>query len=140
MKKLGISLYVEKSNLEEMKTYIDKAQKAGFSRIFSCLLSVNESVEKIKSDFSIINQYAHEKGFEIFVDVSPKVFDKLNISYQDLTFFKEIGADGIRLDAGFSGSEEALMTFNSQGLKIEINMSNDTHYIDTIMDYCPNRS
>ena len=32
------------------------------------------------------------------------------------------------------------MTFNSQGLKIEINMSNDTHYIDTIMDYCPNRS
>ena len=140
MKKLGISLYVEKSNLEEMKTYIDKAQQAGFTRIFSCLLSVNESADKIKSDFSIINQYAHEKGFEIFVDVSPKVFDKLNISYQDLTFFKEIGADGIRLDAGFSGNEEALMTFNPQGLKIEINMSNDTHYIDTIMDYCPNRS
>ena len=67
--------------------------------IFSCLLSVNESADKIKSDFSIINQYAHEKGFESFVDVSPKVFDKLNISYQDLTFFKEIGADGIRLDA-----------------------------------------
>lgn len=41
MKKLGISLYVEKSNLEEMKTYIDKAQQAGFTRIFSCLLSVN---------------------------------------------------------------------------------------------------
>lgn len=140
MKKLGISLYVEKSNLEEMKAYIDKAHQAGFSRIFSCLLSVNESIDKIKSDFSMINQYAHEKGFEIFVDVSPKVFDKLNISYQDLTFFKDIGADGIRLDAGFSGNEEALMTFNPQGLKIEINMSNDTHYIDTIMDYCPNRS
>ena len=140
MKKLGISLYVEKSNLEEMKAYIDKAHQAGFSRIFSCLLSVNESIDKIKSDFSMINQYAHEKGFEIFVDVSPKVFDKLSISYQDLTFFKDIGADGIRLDAGFSGNEEALMTFNPQGLKIEINMSNDTHYIDTIMDYCPNRS
>ena len=26
----------------------------------------------------------HEKGFEIFVDVSLKVFDKLSISYQDL--------------------------------------------------------
>ena len=105
MKKLGISLYVEKSNLEEMKAYIDKAHQAGFSRIFSCLLSVNESIDKIKSDFSMINQYAHEKGFEIFVDVSPKVFDKLSISYQDLTFFKDIGADGIRLDAGFSGNE-----------------------------------
>lgn len=139
MRKLGISLYAEKSTIKEMKEYIDKAAKAGFSRIFSCLLSVDESVEKIKADFLEVNQYAHEKGFEVFVDVSPRVFDKLGISYSDLTFFKEIEADGIRLDAGFTGSEESLMTFNPQGLKIEINMSNDTHYIDTIMDYCPNK-
>lgn len=51
---------------------------------------MNESIDKIKSDFSTINQYAHEKGFEIFVDVSPKVFDKLSISYQDLTFLKTL--------------------------------------------------
>ena len=68
MKKLGISLYVEKSNLEEMKAYIDKAHQAGFSRIFSCLLSVNESIDKIKSDFSMINQYAHEKYLPQFAD------------------------------------------------------------------------
>ncbi len=139
MRKLGISLYVEKSNIDEMKRYIDKAYQSGFSRIFSCLLSVNETVEKIKKDFLEINTYAHEKGFEIFVDVSPRVFDKFGISYKDLSFFKEIGADGIRLDAGFTGNEESLMTFNPQNLKIEINMSNDTHYIDTIMDYCPNK-
>lgn len=139
MRKLGISLYVEKSSMIEMKEYIDKAYQAGFRRIFSCLLSVNESAEKIKKDFLEINTYAHERDFEIFVDVSPKVFETLEISYQDLNFFKEIGADGIRLDAGFTGNEESLMTFNPQGLKIEINMSNDTHYIDTIMDYCPCR-
>ncbi len=40
---------------------------------------------------------------------------------------------------GFTGSEEALMTFNPQNLKIEINMSNNTNYIDTIMDYQPNK-
>ena len=34
MKKLGISLYVEKSNLEEMKAYIDKAHQAGFRASF----------------------------------------------------------------------------------------------------------
>lgn len=139
MRKLGISLYAEKSSLNDMKNYIDKAYDAGFSRIFSCLLSVDENVEKIKKDFLEVNTYAHDKGFEVFVDVSPRVFEKLGISYKDLSFFKEIGADGIRLDAGFSGNEESLMTFNPQGLKIEINMSNDTHYIDTIMDYCPNR-
>ncbi len=31
------------------------------------------------------------------------------------------------------------MTFNPYGLKIEINMSNDVHTLDTIMDYQPNR-
>ena len=54
MRKLGISLYVEKSNTYEMKQYIDKAHQAGFSRIFSCLLSVNESAEKIKKDLKFL--------------------------------------------------------------------------------------
>lgn len=138
MRKLGISIYLEKSSKEEIFSYIDKAKDAGFSRIFSCLLSVEKDPMEIKSDFLEINRYAKNKGFEIFVDVSPKVFDTLGISYKDLTFFKDIEADGIRLDVGYTGNEESLMTFNPEGLKIEINMSNDTHYIDTIMDYQPN--
>lgn len=137
MRKLGISIYPEKSSKEEVFAYIDKAAAAGFSRIFSCLLSVTEDKEIIKQNFIDINRYAKERGFEIIVDVSPRVFHELGISYQDLSFFQEIGADGVRLDAGYSGSEESIMTFNPQGLMIEINMSNDTHYIDTIMDYMP---
>ena len=71
------------------------------------------------------------------LDCNPRVFDQLGVSYKDLSFFKQIGADGIRLDMGFTGSEESLMTFNPEGLTIEVNMSNDVHYIDTIMDYQP---
>ena len=139
MKKLGISIYPEKSTTEEMKSYIDKMAEYGFSRIFSCLLSVEKSREEIIEDFKDVNLYAKSKGYEIIVDVSPRVFDQLKISYKELSFFKEIGADGLRLDAGFSGLEESIMTFNPYGLKIEINMSNDVHTIDTIMDYQPNR-
>lgn len=139
MGKLGISIYVEKTTEEEIFNYIDKAAKYGFSRIFSCLLSVNETKEVIKEKFKRINEYAHKNNFEVIVDVSPRVFDELGISYKDLSFFKEIGADGLRLDAGYSGLEESLMTFNPQDLKIEINMSNNTNYIDTIMDYMPNK-
>lgn len=138
MHKLGISIYPEKSTKEEILNYIKLASDAGFTRIFSCLLSVTEDKDVIKKNFTEINTFAHNLGYEIIVDVSPKVFNELGISYNDLTFFKEIGADGIRLDAGYSGNEESLMTFNPQNLKIEINMSNDTHYIDTIMDYRPN--
>lgn len=139
MRRLGISIYPEKSTKKEIIEYINKAKDFGASRIFSCLLSVSKTKEEIKQDFIEINQYARNKGFEIIVDVAPRVFDQLGISYKDLSFFKEIQADGLRLDVGFTGNEESLMTYNRQGLKIEINMSNDVSTIDTIMDYHPNR-
>lgn len=139
MGRFGISIYEEKSTEKEIYDYIDKAKECGFSRIFSCLLSVKDTKENIIKKFKNINFYAQERGFEIIVDVSPRVFKELGINYNDLSFFKEIGADGLRLDMGFTGLEESLMTFNKEGLKIEINMSNNTSYIDTIMDYMPNK-
>ena len=140
MRKLGISIYPGKTTEEELLSYIDKSFEAGFSRIFSCLLSSTKDKEIILKKFKKVNYYAKEKGFEIILDVNPRVFDDLGISYDNLAFFKEMGADGIRLDIGFTGLQESIMTFNKENLKIEINMSNDTHYIDTIMDYRPNKN
>lgn len=137
MKRLGISIYPEKSTREEIFSYLERASAAGASRIFSCLLSVKDDREQIRRDYSEMNERAHELGFEVVLDCNPRVFDELGVSYKDLSFFKEIGADGIRLDMGFTGLEESLMTFNPQGLDIEINMSNDVHYLDTVMDYQP---
>lgn len=140
MRKLGISIYPEKSTVEEMKNYIEKAHQAGFSRIFSCLLSVDsQDKDVLVNEFKEINEFAKNLGFEIIIDISPKVFTDLDISYDDLSFFKEMQADGIRLDYGYGGSEESLMTFNPQGLSIEVNMSNNTHYIETVMDFLPNQ-
>ncbi|HBF4252356.1 DUF871 domain-containing protein [Clostridioides difficile] len=139
MGRLGISIYPEKTTFKEIYDYIDKAAENGFTRIFSCLLSVKDTKENIIKKFKSINEYAKFKGFEVILDVNPRVFGELEISYKDLTFFKKTKADGIRLDMGFTGSEEALMTFNPQNLKIEINMSNNTNYIDTIIDYQPNK-
>ena len=138
MRKLGLSIYPEKSTKEEIMTYLEKASQYGFTRIFSCLLSVKKSPAEIKAEFLEMNRYARTLGYEVIVDVSPSVFKELGISYQDLSFFHEIEADGIRLDQGFTGLEESLMTFNPFDLKIEVNMSNNTHTIDTIMDYAPN--
>lgn len=139
MKQLGISIYPEKMAKEEMIAYIERAHQAGCSRIFSCLLSIQKPKEAIKQEFQELNAFAHSLGFEVILDVSPKVFQELGISYQEPSFFHEVGADGIRLDQGFTGNEEALMTFNPYGLHIEINMSNDVSTIDTIMQYQPNR-
>ncbi|MBS4536721.1 DUF871 domain-containing protein [Clostridium sp. D2Q-14] len=140
MGRLGISIYPEKSILEEMKNYIDLATDNGFDRIFTCLLSVNvENKSEIVEKFRNINNYAASKGMMVIVDVSPRVFNDLGISYRELSFFKGIGAHGIRLDMGFTGNEESLMTFNKENLMIEVNMSNNTHYINLIIDYLPNK-
>ncbi len=140
MRRLGISIYPEKTTAERIYRYIDKAAECGFSRIFSCLLSVSEEKGKIKETFKEINRYARQKGYEVILDVNPRVFEELGISYNDLSFFKEVEADGIRLDIGFTGLQESIMTFNKENLKIEINMSNDTHYLETILDYRPDKS
>lgn len=138
MKKLGLSIYPDKSPINEMKDYLELGAKHGFTRIFSCLLSAEKDPALIKEEFLEINRFAHSLGYEVIVDVAPRIFSKLGISYQDLTFFHEIEADGIRLDQGFTGLEESLMTFNPFNLLIEVNMSNNTHTIDTVMDYEPN--
>lgn len=139
MRELGISIYPGHSDIQKDKEYIKLASKHGFTRIFTCLLSIEGDKDKIIQNFKDTITYANSLGFKVIADVSPRIFNELNISYNDLSFFKNLDTYGIRLDVGYTGSEESLMTFNDYNLKIEINMSNDTKYIDTIMDYKPNK-
>jgi hypothetical protein len=135
MRRWGISVYLENGSLKETLDYITLAGEMGFSRIFTCLLSVPTDRAQIKIDFRTMIDHAHRYGMEVIADVAPRVFHSLGITYQDLSFFAEIGADGIRLDEGFTGNEEALMTFNPQGLKIELNISSGTRYLENILSY-----
>ena len=77
---------------------------------------------------------------EVIADIDPTVFKKLDASIFDLKVFKDMGLSGIRLDMGFSGYEESVMTYNKYGLKIELNISNGTKYIDNILSYKSNIS
>lgn len=138
MRNLGISIYPEKASFEENLSYLKLAHSYGFKRVFTCLLSVAGEKEKIVREFKDIIAEANKLGMEVIADVSPRVFGELGISYSDVTFFAELKAYGIRLDMGFSGLEESLMTFNPFNLKIEINMSSGTKYIDNVMSYRPN--
>ncbi|MYL57621.1 DUF871 domain-containing protein [Virgibacillus halodenitrificans] len=138
MKRLGISIYPNHSNVEEDKNYIKQASDLGFSRVFTCLLSVDENKGQIINDFKKSIAYAKDCGMEVICDISPRIFNELSISYNDLSFFAELGVDGIRLDLGYTGNEEAQMTYNPYNLFIEINMSNATNYLENIMGYRPN--
>ena len=141
MARLGISIYPEHSTAQRDQAYIRKAGSLGYKRIFTCLLSVGDKCrEEVVSEFRLLADAAHECGMEIIPDVSPAVFSRLGISYEDLSVFKEMHVDGIRLDEGFDGMKESLMTYNPQGLKIELNASTQLVYVENIMDHHPDRS
>lgn len=137
---LGISIYPEKQSKKAILNYLEIAAKYNFKRVFSCLLSAQKNKEELIKDFSEINDFAHKLGMYVILDVNPRVFDKFNATYDNLEFFKNLKADGIRLDLGFDGKKEADMTYNLQNLFIEINISNDNKYFDNILSYQPNKT
>lgn len=139
MKRLGISVYPNHTEIDEIVDYIHLAGKYGFKRIFTCLLSVaDKNVDDVISEFKVMLKAAKEENMEVIADLDPTIFKNLGASIYDLKVFKDMGLDGIRLDMGFSGQEEAIMSFNEYGLKIELNVSNGTRYIDNILSYKAN--
>lgn len=139
MRKLGISIYPERAPKDAWLDYINLAAKYGFTRIFTCLISAKGDMEKIINEFGAITSHANKLGMEVIADVSPVVFKEFGISYGDLSFFKKLQLSGIRLDEGFSGMEESIMTLNPHNIKIEINMSMGTKYLDNILSFMPNK-
>ncbi len=139
MRRLGVSIYPNRSSREDNKRYLSLAAKYGFTRVFTNLLYVEGDSEIALNEFKEIVQYGRNLGMEVIADVSPSVFEAFNIHYSDLKFFKDMNLNGIRLDLGFSGNEESIMSFNPYGLKIELNMSSGTRYLENIMSYRPNK-
>lgn len=139
MKRLGISVYTGYGTLEENMEYIKLASSYGFKRIFTCLISLGEkNIDTVVEEFKTIVHYANHCGMEVVADVAPEIFRKFGVNYKDLSFFNNLGLYGIRLDTGFTGLEESIMTFNEYGLKIELNCSNGTKYLDNILSFKPN--
>ncbi|MBM6614923.1 DUF871 domain-containing protein [Desemzia sp. RIT804] len=139
MGKLGISIYPEKASIEEMKEYLKSANKYGFNRLFLSFLQIDiKKPKKALEKYQLIMKEAKQLGFSVYVDFVPQMFGLFGESYKNLGFLSDMGVDGLRLDAGLSGKEEAEMTKNPYGIVIELNMSNYSHYLDQIMDYGPN--
>ncbi|OJG35476.1 hypothetical protein RV00_GL002661 [Enterococcus devriesei] len=99
------------------------------------MLEVTDGKEVVKKKYKELIFFAKELGYETILDVAPNIFEELEISYDDMRFFHELGADGIRLDLGFDGNKEAMLTYNPFGVAIELNMSNDVAYLDNILTY-----
>lgn len=137
-RRLGISLYPNHSQFETDLKYIKSAKTYGFDRIFMSMLEISDGKSNTVNRFNKIIKETKKLDYEVILDIAPDVLELLGASYDDLSIFKNIGADGLRLDAGFDGKKEAMITFNTYDLIIELNMSNNVAYLDNIMTHQPN--
>ncbi len=125
MHRLGISLYPEHSTPERDAAYMELAARYGFSRIFTCLLSVEKDAEVTKAEFGAFVSRAHELGFEVAVDTNEEVFARLGATPFDLAPFAEMGVDIIRLDGHFGDHGDIMITRNREGIAVEFNASSN---------------
>ncbi|WEV43262.1 MupG family TIM beta-alpha barrel fold protein [Lactobacillus sp. ESL0684] len=134
MRNIGLSIYPDHSNEQEDEQYLLLGEKYGYTRIFMSMLEAKD-VEATKKKFQHIIKFGNKHGFSTTLDVSPRIFKQLGASYTDLSFFEELGASAIRLDEGFDGMTEAALSYNPEHMIIELNMSNNTGYLDNILSY-----
>ncbi len=124
-KRIGISIYPDKTSLEETIEYIGLAHKYGVKRIFSNLLEINKTEKGIQRLESLKKTLIHARdlGMEVIVDVAPSVYKDLELEPSEFNFFKELGATAIRLDEDFKGEVESKL---SQNIIVELNASSGT--------------
>lgn len=133
MRRLGISIYPEHSTKEKDFAYMEIASKLGFTRIFTCLLSVNKPKEEMMQEFKEYMDKAHELGFEVAVDTNGAVFEHLGAKPNDLKPFHDMGVDIVRLDVSFGAFLDVLTTQNPYGLKIEFNGSGPSDNVENML-------
>lgn len=119
MTTLGISLYPEQETMEEMTEYIECASKYGFTRIFTSMFSVPGEVEAVKKLFTQLCTLAHTHHMEVCVDANSQMFEIYGASPSDLTVFKEIGVDEIRMDMCFGDERDQILVDNKEQIKIQ---------------------
>ncbi|AKU79759.1 MupG family TIM beta-alpha barrel fold protein [Spiroplasma turonicum] len=137
-KNLGISVYPEHFTEEETKTYLKKCYDSGFRKVFLSILQLGEKPDKSLLEYyerTIL--YAKELGYYTVVDIADVTLKMYNITDNDLSFFITKGIDCVRLDVPLLAQKVAQTTY--QGLDIQINASNNDHFVTNICDFMPNK-
>ena len=123
MIQLGVSLYPEQETIEQIENYLKTANSYGFSKVFTSLFSVEGTKEQIISYFSNLSAIAHKYGMQVYGDCNARFFMQMGASPEDLSIFKEMGLDVLRLDLMFNDERDVAIVNNKEGLGVQLNAS-----------------
>lgn len=96
--KLGLSLYPEQESKEQIEAYLKMGAKYGFDYLFTSIFSVDGTKEEIIQYFQELTKIAQDLGYVVDGDVNTMFFEQNGANYDDLSVFKEMGIDILRMD------------------------------------------
>ncbi len=128
MIQLGVSLYPEQETKEEIEDYLKLARSYGFSKVFTSLFSVEGSKEEIINYFKGLCDIAHQYDMEVYGDCNARFFMEMGATPDDLSIFKKIGIDVLRLDLMFNDERDVAIVNNKEGMGVQLNAS----LVDTV--------
>lgn len=123
MHELGISVYPDLRSAEEIDAYIEQAGRHGFTRLFSSMFNLEGDRETVFNYFKHMIEKAHENGIRVSLDVNGEFLDKMGIDPKDLSPFKEIGVDILRMDGQYGDERDIMLINNDQDITLEFNAS-----------------
>ncbi len=121
--RLGVSVYPEQETLEDIDAYLKLASEHGFEKVFTSLFSVDAPKEQMVEFFRNLTDIAHKYGMVVSGDCNSALFARLGAKADDLSVFKEMGLDILRMDGVFHDERDVTLVNNTDGLKIEFNAS-----------------
>jgi uncharacterized protein len=125
---LGVSVYPEQEKIEEIDAYLRLASKYGFTKVFTSLFSVPGTKEEVINYFKSFSEIAHKYGMQISGDANGEFFSKIGATETDLSVFKEMGMDTIRMDFSFNDERDVALINNKEGIHIEMS----TVFVDAV--------
>ncbi|WP_161565648.1 MupG family TIM beta-alpha barrel fold protein [Mycoplasma sp. ATU-Cv-508] len=72
-------------------------------------------------------------GLVPIIDVDEQVYKTLNLPPDEINFFRQLGASGVRMDQDFGGEVEAKISQNRLNFKVEINASAGVQTLEKIL-------
>ena len=115
------------------------------------MFSVEGTKEEIISYFKNFTKIAHKYNMEVSGDCNGDFFKKMEATETDLSVFKEMGIDTIRMDFSFNDKRDAVLINNKDGIKIEMSTAfiniieaaiangADTHNLFTCHNFYPEK-
>ena len=117
---LGVSVYPEQETIEEIDQYLKLASSYGFKKVFTSMFSIEGTKEEVSQYFKNFTGIAHKYGMIVSGDCNTQFFEKMGASESDLTVFKEMGIDSVRMDMCYNDERDATLINNKFGIGVEM--------------------